>query len=381
LALAQLLWLLTQYSVDRKYAPITKEGFAMSILGYSERGLINALLYEIVYTRNEDAARLISKLIRMAVWPTTDGAGPPIPENEPLTKFTILMEHSFSELGTADSVFLLQTSNRRFAVFLEGKCGIHYSVRQEWNKFVTAVRTGAPSRGLTSNVFCQLYFKQRLAASLANGADNVLDGLVFDAALSRRGRARGLGNNPVVYRAVKLLHAHLQNGAGAYYLMLIPEEWNNDRANWWMQEVAANNLPAGWDVASWGVITIRQVREFCEQEQLNRTLEVFEHNDELYQTVAPDGGGPLLGAAAGVSLIRAPEIIPNTWLHFSWTARGGCAVRDYRNSPDGPVPRVIRRPTCDVVDKILEQQPVEQPRHAVTEVVYWHNTIAALNEA
>jgi hypothetical protein len=380
LALAQPLQLVTQYSIDGEYAPITKERFAMNILGYSERGLINALLYEIVYTRNEkDAAGLISKLIRMAVWPTADGAGPRIGENEPLTVSTILMEHSFSELGTADCVCLLQTGNRRFAVFLEGKCGIHFFVRQEWNKFAAAVRTGVPYRGLTSNVFCQLYFKQRLAASLANAADNVLEGLVFDAALSRRGRARGLGNNPVVYRAVDLLQEHLQDGA--YFLMLLPEVWNNDLANWWRQNVAANELPAGWDVSRWGVITIQQVLEFCNEAHLNRTLEVFTHNNELYQTVAPGGGGPLLGATTGVSLIRAPAIVPDTWLHFSWTVKGGCAVRDYRNNPDRPVPHVIRRRTCDVVDTIQEQRPVELPRQSVTEVVYWQNTIAALNIA
>jgi hypothetical protein len=56
-------------------------------------------------------------------------------------------------------------------------------------------------------------------------------------------------------------------------------------------------------------------------------------------------------------------------------------MRDYRNRADGPVPHVIRRRTCDMLDKILEHRLVEQPRRAVTDVECWQNEIAQLNRS
>ena len=139
----------------------------MQILGYSERGFINSLLYEIAYREPDDTQRLLRGLFALVRWPYHS------PEEKPLKKCgassrccTILVEQSFSQFGIADALLLFENVDHRIAVFCEGKGGEEYDVRRAWKAFIEAFRKQKGFKGLTSNLFCQLYFKQRLVRVL-----------------------------------------------------------------------------------------------------------------------------------------------------------------------------------------------------------------------
>lgn len=96
----------------------------MQLLGYSERGLINSLLYEIAYRIPDAAQRLLKHLFELVRWPYHS------PEETPLKRCdassrcrTILIEQSFSQFGVADALFLFDNVDHPFSVFCEGKRG------------------------------------------------------------------------------------------------------------------------------------------------------------------------------------------------------------------------------------------------------------------
>jgi hypothetical protein len=84
----------------------------MRIIGYSERGAVNALLYEIAYAPN--SAELLQRLLARARFPLAGGPGP-------VETATVLMEQSLSDFGDADAILLLDGSGGKSAVFLEAK--------------------------------------------------------------------------------------------------------------------------------------------------------------------------------------------------------------------------------------------------------------------
>lgn len=352
---------------------------AMKILGYSERGLINGLLYEIVYCRESEATALISKLFGELEWPALGRPqDQPIKIDVPSTCCTILVEQSFSQFGTADAVFTLESGNRRVAVFLEGKWGRGYNLVAEWDKFIGAVQTGRGFRALTSNVFCQLYLKQRLATSLvANSGENPNDGLNFDGALLRRGQRRVIGNNPVVLRAVQLLHA-LDD---AFYVMLIPGDWNDSRTDWWQKNVVnCTPAPMHWDVSKWGILTTSKIIQFCKDNRLERNEFFLEQNRELIPESCTEQDVRVLSGKAAThwpSMIFAPTINPQTCLHLSVGSRD-CYFRDYTQVTDR-APRPIRIPSPQVIGNIQRQHFFDRYPPAVTDVNYWQQLTQELN--
>src|SRR5437016_2959456 len=103
----------------------------MKLLGYSERGFINALLHEIAYRERETAQDLVKELFRLVKWPS---------ERPPDALFndcdTILVEQSFSDFGDADALFLFKFGTEGGAVFFEGKRGEDYTLDRAWKKFI-----------------------------------------------------------------------------------------------------------------------------------------------------------------------------------------------------------------------------------------------------
>ena len=79
------------------------------ILGYSERGIVNALLYEIQNSKNSNP--LIKILLERATFPYRDKVDFNISTAE------ILIEQSFSDFGDADIVFLLNTGRHKITVW------------------------------------------------------------------------------------------------------------------------------------------------------------------------------------------------------------------------------------------------------------------------
>lgn len=350
----------------------------MELLGYSERGFINALLYETAYRDPEASRELVKGLFGLVKWPLSS---PPDALFDRCA--TIFVEQSFSDFGDADGLFLFSFGEGGGSVFLEGKRGQDYTLRRAWGRFIDSYRSRRRSRGLTSNLFCQVYFKQRLANALAAGSgEDVGEGLIFEAPFELASRRRKIGDNPVVLASADKLRAYLGE---VYFLLMVPEPWTVDLERWWLREVAAASpAPASWDVSRWGMISIPEIVRFCQRTGLARTLEVVQHNEgQLYVEPSAAASGDLIGwlerrGRRGVTIIYAPRINPRTSLHFSWVG-DGCALRDYSTASATTPPRPERMRTSEVVPLITQEDPRSLRDLDIAKISEWRAMIELQN--
>jgi len=78
----------------------------------------------------------------------------------------------------------------------------------------------------------------------------------------------------------------------------------------------------------------------------------------------------------GVSLIHAPQIYPNTFVHFSWL-EGRCALRDYSKSETDQPGET--RYASSYVEKLIQQEMTVTKRRPIHDVSFWHNLIIETN--
>jgi hypothetical protein len=341
----------------------------MKILGYSERGFINGLLYEVAYREPDKARELVRKLFALVEWPI---------DKPPADLFdaceTILVEQSFSDFGDADGLFLFAAGADGAAVFFEGKRGEDYTLERAWKKFIGSFWSKARSSGLTSNLFCQVYFKQQLAQALrAESREDVEQGLTIEPPFDLVGKKRKIGDNPVVLSSVEMVRKHLGD---VRYVLMVPEPWTDDLKAWWCREVAAvSPAPREWNISRWGIITIPEIVQFCRKNGLVRTLDVVEHNErQLYVEPAEPESSTLVAwlnrhGKRGVGVVFAPKVNANTSVHFSWVG-GGCAFRDFSTATASRPPKPIRKKTSDallMIQQFVQHSAQELDKEKVAE--------------
>jgi hypothetical protein len=245
----------------------------MNVLGYSERGILNALFSEMA--RSPDASGLLHSFLAKASFPFTQ-ARPLLGEAD------VLVEQSFSDFGESDAVVLIRDREEKTcSVFVEAKVKTFqladWHIREEFERF----RTGLKHRVSSSNLFTQLYYKTRLVAALRQGGIPLLQqGTAFPAWSSKRNRK--IGNNGVVLKATRLLHSHLGE---VFYLAVVPDTDKPDAKLFRELETPPHSTLADtWDVSTYGYITWSQVRDFCLEEGLTQVLAVFDYNaGQLYR--------------------------------------------------------------------------------------------------
>jgi hypothetical protein len=238
------------------------------VIGYSERGIMNALFYEIQNSRNPN--KLLSELLSNAKFPCRGTIDKDVSSAE------ILIEQSFSNFGDADLVLLLVTGRHRISIFAEAKVkpsqSSKWTIEGEYEKFVK----GVESRLSSSNLFAQLYHKLRMVNSLSNGGLSALQsGISFPECSSRP--VRKIGYNPVVLKAIEKISQYLDD---VYYLAVVPDSSSNldDFFENRFKQRSFPNLPE-WDVHSFGYIAWSDVMEFCVSRKLESTLRVFSFNE------------------------------------------------------------------------------------------------------
>ncbi len=239
----------------------------MKILGYSERGLVNALLYDIQHS--PDAVPLLEILLSHAHFPFVAAPGISIRDAE------VLIEQSFSDFGDADAVLLITNETHRISIFVEAKVKPSHTPRwlisDEYSKFVVGTRTKLDS----SNLFTQLYHKQHMVSSLRMGGIQALQtGVRFPDSSSKP--IRKIGNNPVVLRAASKVQEYL---GATYYLALIPDTPTNVARFFQerLQQATFPDLPY-WNVGSYGYLTWSEIAGFCSEHKMEHTLDVFRFN-------------------------------------------------------------------------------------------------------
>lgn len=113
----------------------------MKVIGYSERGLINSLIYNIFYSENnlEKIKRFLSLIFLPNFEETEDNTN--ILDFSSIDKAEILIEQSFSDFGDCDLIILLSKNNATIkqAIFIEAKVKTDsiksWSIQKEYREF------------------------------------------------------------------------------------------------------------------------------------------------------------------------------------------------------------------------------------------------------
>ena len=252
---------------ERAPHPTLKLTDGVSVFGYSERGIINSLIYEIGFSTKPLAAlRAFLSLIRFHDR-DVDFTG--------LLGVEVLIEQSLSDFGDADAILLIRGADWHSVVFLEGKVKPSqmgaWRIGDAWRAFLARKKGKLDS----SNLFTQLYHKVRLVEGLRiGGVANVQQGIPLPICSTKT--PRKLGNNPVVTRVAELLESYLQN---VYYVAILPDSMNN------LESFYAGTLGVGlqddvtnWNTDGWGYVSWKVVEEYCQATGLGNTLRVFDFN-------------------------------------------------------------------------------------------------------
>jgi hypothetical protein len=219
----------------------------METLGYSERGVLNTLFFEAQYSAApERRLEMLMGLFRFSKANHCPGK---------ITDALVLIEQSYSDFGDADATLLLD-GVRRECVFIEAKvktCGrADWRIEDEWSNFLRLVQSGNSD----SNLFIQLYRKQRLANHLRAVRANP-NHVSAPCAIAQRW---SLGTNEVVLRAAGLLDSYVDR---PFFVGIVPDDPARIQA---FVSSAKPNLTGqlpDFDMSEWGFFSWHDLYAMC----------------------------------------------------------------------------------------------------------------------
>lgn len=244
----------------------------MEIIGYSERGLLNSLFYEIRYSQNN--LQLLTEFLSLVSIPYFN-------IHFQIRKAKILIEESFSDFGDADSVLLVDNNGSKQSIFIEAKVKTFqrqsWSIEEEFRAFKKGIKQNRVS---SSNLFVQIYHKVRLIKALQTGGTALLKkGISFPECSSKV--IRKIGNNEVVLKAVEMLRQYCNE---AIFVALVPDDISKVKN--FCQNILKNYDPGfqDWEVTNWGYLSWAEVEDFCRKYGLKETQKVFRFNEgQIYE--------------------------------------------------------------------------------------------------
>lgn len=216
----------------------------MKILGYSERGIINSLIFSI----GEQKKELLTEFIKLVVCPNSIDIGEP-------DSYEILLEQSFSQFGDSDLVIIANYKNPtdKKVIFFEGKVKTlnvnKWSILNQYKKF-----NGPVYNGSSSNLFFQLRSKELLIKNLSG---------ITEA--DKYGRIRNFGTNKIVLSAIKMINQASQY----YYVGIIPSDINEIKN--FLENEYKDEFPI--QLLAWEAI-----ETFCKQSDLDKVIDMFTFN-------------------------------------------------------------------------------------------------------
>ena len=217
----------------------------MKIVGYSERGIINSLIFSIVERKKE----LMTAFIKQIELPNKIDIGEP-------DSYEILLEQSFSQFGDSDLVIIAHYINPsdKKVLFFEGKVktwGVN-----NWNLSNQYIKFNAPIKydGYSSNLFFQLKSKELLI--------KYLNGIIEKDKYEKH---RKLGENGVVHLAVE----KLKSASQYYYIGIIP------RTEVQIEGFLNNEYKCEFPIQ---LLAWETIQRFCEKQELQKVLEIFTFN-------------------------------------------------------------------------------------------------------
>lgn len=218
----------------------------MAIYGYSERGIINSILFSI-----GDNVQLMTAFIHSMNIPSPFEIDTPI-------GYDILLEQSFSRFGSADLVIIIKYDEEPLhnkVVFIEGK--VKTSQKTYWNLKGQYEEFEKRNPKKSSNLFFQLHLKKLLFsnAEKIDRALKVKKELVINEEWYRT--ERKIGKNTIVEKAFDLI-----NCSEAFYIGIIPSSIDDIKT--FLKKVKkSENDPI---VKHIHLVSWHTVQKFCELE-------------------------------------------------------------------------------------------------------------------
>lgn len=250
----------------------------LEVRGYSERGMINALFYEMRYSRN--GLCLLKDLLGLCSFPNAAEA-PCLGE---VSDAKVRIEQSFSTFGDLDVLVLLDGAPKQ-AVFIEAKVKTvqknEWKVEKEWMTFRQILKKleadptiGAWKKPMPSNLFVQLYRKLRLVRRVSD-RDSMPEPDLIDASFD-------LGQNTIVRDAAKELANYCKRSWFVAILPDSPERLKLFFTNQFNGFPPQANLPE-WtpeNINRWGYLTWEDIQKHCKnrQDEWPETLANFDYN-------------------------------------------------------------------------------------------------------
>lgn len=188
----------------------------MKIIGYSERGAMNALFYRMAYKKTgKENMREFLKLAN-------------IENPDKFSDFEIYNEFSLSEFGDPDLVIIAKRKEGKSPIvfFLEAKVseGTSYNMDIQKKYHEEYINNGSYDKGHASNLFFQLrlkhyFFSQRKSIIEPIGESNGKSIGEPDRIEKTKDRFRKIGKNPIVIKFAEKIKPCVD----AYYIAIIPE--------------------------------------------------------------------------------------------------------------------------------------------------------------
>jgi len=239
----------------------------IEVYTYSERGIINSIIYELFYSNDYSKITAILDMIE-----------PPMAIGK-IINLKIFIEQSFSGFGDPDLIFLIKNEDKDIAIFIEAKVR---AAKKDWNldnqlkqlkKQLKKFRE-KKSEYITSNLFSQLYLKQRLFQAIKNNED--LNGRI-QLPLGFSPKAGKLGDNVVVNKAFNML-GKLDD---FYLVMLIPQhkEGIKDFFNELSNIEYLTETYEGFDVNKIHYLSFEELKDYCKDNLVN-SAKIFDYNGE-----------------------------------------------------------------------------------------------------
>lgn len=266
------------------------------LVGYSERGMVNALCYDLVSRQD---LKQIETFLSWFDYSHLDNQERPCFSD--IKSAQLIVEQSFSDFGDLDLLVLLEHTPpssggapRKQAMLIEAKVSTDTNSWQTLgDRFGEFLRMVDGGEGSTSNLFVQLHRKVRLVEFLTN------ENISFSPDLfTPRG---SLGTNQVVEGAKQALEGFIKAGGRAWYGAIVPDDpvaMATFARDILRMEDIRDRLPR-WDARHWGFLSWHTVKARVEPQEspwpfTRATFEwnegqIFRDNPPVVPDIQPGG--------------------------------------------------------------------------------------------
>ena len=286
----------------------------ITLYGYSERGVMNALFYGIAYRGDENNLR---KLLKLAVNDEADN----------YLDFKIIMEGSLSDFGDSDAIIIAKrknTENIQTVFFIEAKVSNgdnKNTLEKRYKDFCNNFNSNKREGGYSSNLFYQLCLKHYLFkltriikdnSDLNEYKDKNLEDLIkladyvdYKGYITRKGsnKRRKFGKNPVVHKFIN----DIKNCSDAKYIAIVPDPNENNIDKSIKNFIRDKNIDIITQpdfIDNLHFITWHQIKdEWLKNEELNENIQKsIEYNQNLILIKKSNPNAPTHNGATQIKI-------------------------------------------------------------------------------